>query len=369
MATFTWWSALAQDPIKPLNFGAVRSRALGMTSTRARRGVAASLLPLSVAAVLASSPATAAPTTVTVEGEQMTAVSGRSVAVVDAAASQRRAMKMATDGTISSAVRTPASRRLVLRLRGDQFAGAPRAVVRVDGQQVAAIAVRATRWTEYVVPGTWTAGKHRVDVSYVNDLSLPGIGNRNLRVDWVRFVATKPDPVPTPVPTPVPSGSSTPSPTPSPSASPLPTASPTATPTPTRVPTPSPAPTTGQLDDAYEARIVELVNAERAKAGLRSLAVSACADRYAEEWSAHMASTGQFQHRSDLGAVMRSCSARLVGENIAYGNVSADEMMQLWMNSPGHRANILNSSYTHIGVGAARTGSGRVYGTQNFLTL
>jgi uncharacterized protein YkwD len=44
-------------------------------------------------------------------------------------------------------------------------------------------------------------------------------------------------------------------------------------------------------------------------------------------------------------------------------------MVAMWMRSPGHRANILSSRFTHIGVGAARTGSGQTYGTQNFLQL
>jgi uncharacterized protein YkwD len=123
------------------------------------------------------------------------------------------------------------------------------------------------------------------------------------------------------------------------------------------------------VDAAYEGRIVELVNVERAKAGLRPLTVSPCADRYAHEWSASMAASGQLVHRSDLGAVMTACGARAIGENIAYGTVTADEMMAMWMGSTGHRANILNASYTHIGVGIARTSTGRVYGTQNFLTL
>ncbi len=82
-----------------------------------------------------------------------------------------------------------------------------------------------------------------------------------------------------------------------------------------------------------------------------------------------MAASGSFAHRADLGALLRSCRASRVGENIAYGNVSADALMDMWMASPGHRANILQPAYTHIGVGATRTGSGRVYATQNFLRL
>jgi uncharacterized protein YkwD len=65
---------------------------------------------------------------------------------------------------------------------------------------------------------------------------------------------------------------------------------------------------------------------------------------------------------------MSACSARRAGENIAYGNVSADAMMTMWMNSPGHRANILNGAYTHIGIGAVQSASGRWYGVQDFIT-
>ncbi len=123
--------------------------------------------------------------------------------------------------------------------------------------------------------------------------------------------------------------------------------------------TPSPA-------AAYESRILVLVNAERAKHGLRPLSLIGCADSYANSWAATMARTGTFAHQS-LAPIMTSCSARAAGENIAYGNVSADQMMTMWMNSPGHRANILNGSFTHIGIGAVKTSDGRWYGVQDFV--
>ena len=141
----------------------------------------------------------------------------------------------------------------------------------------------------------------------------------------------------------------------------------TPVPTPTVSPTPTPTPGPGTWQQAYEARIAELVNTQRANAGLPSLKISSCATTYAENWSAHMASTAAFQHQ-DLSPIMYSCNAHGAGENIAYGNVTADQMMTMWMNSPGHRANILGS-YTHIGVGASQTNDGRVYGTQDFLNL
>jgi uncharacterized protein YkwD len=279
------------------------------------------LLSLCASAVFAASPASAA-TTASLEGERMSVLSGRTGTFADSTASGGRALEMRTNGTASGTVVTPASTQLTLRLRGDQFNGAPRAVVRVDGRWVKAISVSATRWTDYVIAGSWSADRHTVSVSYTNDRFRSGVGDRNLRIDRVRFTG----------------GTTAPSPAPS-------------------------------VNDAYETRIVELVNIERKKAGLRPVAVSACADRYAEEWSDHMATTGRFAHRSDLRAVMDACSARSIGENIAYGNVTADQMMRMWMESPGHRANILNAKFTHIGVGATKTSTGRVYGTQNFLTL
>ncbi len=118
----------------------------------------------------------------------------------------------------------------------------------------------------------------------------------------------------------------------------------------------------------YEARIVTLVNRARTGHGLRALRPSPCADGYSERWSTHMASVSRMSHQSQR-PILNACHARQVGENVAYGNVSADTMMSMWMHSPGHRANILKRSFTHIGVAAVQTSSGRWWGTQNFATL
>jgi uncharacterized protein YkwD len=115
---------------------------------------------------------------------------------------------------------------------------------------------------------------------------------------------------------------------------------------------------------AYVQRVVVLVNARRAAAGLHPLAVSACATRLAAPWSAHMAATGVLVHQSLLPLLR--CPASRAGENIAYGGISADRMMAMWMASPGHRANILNPRFTQFGVGAVRTTSGTWWATQDF---
>jgi len=130
---------------------------------------------------------------------------------------------------------------------------------------------------------------------------------------------------------------------------------------------PAPVVTVTDPSVAFAQRVAELVNVERANAGLPGLRVSTCAQSFAVSWSRTMAATGDFSHQS-LTPVMTGCAARGAGENIAYGATSAEEFMTMWMNSPGHRANILRASFTHIGVGMARTGSGRWYGTQDFLT-
>jgi len=125
-------------------------------------------------------------------------------------------------------------------------------------------------------------------------------------------------------------------------------------------------------NNAYETRILELVNVERRKAGLGTVAPSGCANRFAKEWSEHMLATATFEHR-DQQQVLTGCPQSglflsTVGENIAYGNISADQMMTMWMNSTGHRENILKPAFTHLGVGTATSSGGRVYGTHNFLS-
>ena len=127
------------------------------------------------------------------------------------------------------------------------------------------------------------------------------------------------------------------------------------------------APVGSTASAAYVNRIVALVNAQRSAHGLRALAVSPCATRFAAPWTTHMAATNTLVHQS-LAPILR-CPAQGAGENIAYGNVSADQMMTMWMNSPGHRANILNRTFTRIGVGAVRTTSGRWWATQDFVTV
>lgn len=119
--------------------------------------------------------------------------------------------------------------------------------------------------------------------------------------------------------------------------------------------------------DAKEEAVVRLVNQERAKQGLQPLTLSSKLTDLAEMKAEDMASKNYFSHTSPTYGTpfqmlqQYGVSYKSAGENIAAGQKSAEEVMKAWMNSSGHRANILNSSYTEIGVGYYGGGS---YGTE-----
>ena len=129
-------------------------------------------------------------------------------------------------------------------------------------------------------------------------------------------------------------------------------------------------PQVSQAVRAYEQEVVRLVNAQRAQNGLKPLAEHWELSRVARYKSADMAGKRYFSHESPTYGspyqMMRSLgiSFRSAGENIAYGQRTPAAVVGAWMNSSGHRANILNSSYTHIGVGYHEAGN---YWTQMFI--
>lgn len=122
---------------------------------------------------------------------------------------------------------------------------------------------------------------------------------------------------------------------------------------------------------ADEAEVVRLVNIERQKAGLKPLKASAQLSNVARMKSKDMADKNYFSHTSPTYGspfdMMRQfgISYRTAGENIAKGYLSPASVMNGWMNSPGHRANILNGSFGTIGVGAYKVGN-TIYWTQMF---
>ncbi len=129
-------------------------------------------------------------------------------------------------------------------------------------------------------------------------------------------------------------------------------------------------PQVSQAVRAYEQEVVRLVNAQRAQNGLKPLAENWELSRVARYKSADMASRRYFSHESPTYGspyqMMRNfgISFRSAGENIAYGQRTPAAVVGAWMNSSGHRANILSSSYTQIGVGYHEAGN---YWTQMFI--
>lgn len=119
--------------------------------------------------------------------------------------------------------------------------------------------------------------------------------------------------------------------------------------------------------------VLRLVNAERSKAGLSSLTLSDKLTAVANEKARDMAENNYFSHTSPTyGSPFQmlqqyGISYRTAGENIAAGQRTPAEVMNSWMNSSGHRANILNSAYTEIGIGYFAGGSYKTYWTQIFM--
>ncbi len=120
----------------------------------------------------------------------------------------------------------------------------------------------------------------------------------------------------------------------------------------------------------FEEEVARLVNEQRTKNGLPALTLNWELSRVARYKSEDMARNRYFSHTSPTYGtpfeMIRSfgLSYRSAGENIAYGQRTPAAVMDAWMNSSGHRANILNASYTQIGVGYYANGN---YWTQMFI--
>lgn len=128
-----------------------------------------------------------------------------------------------------------------------------------------------------------------------------------------------------------------------------------------------------QLDatvTAYEKEVIRLVNEIRTANGLKPLQENWELSRVARYKSQDMADNHYFSHTSPTyGSPFQMMKAfglsyRFAGENIAYGQRTPQEVVEAWMNSSGHRANILHASYTQIGVGYVASGR---YWTQMFI--
>ncbi|MBQ4324582.1 MAG: LysM peptidoglycan-binding domain-containing protein [Clostridia bacterium] len=123
---------------------------------------------------------------------------------------------------------------------------------------------------------------------------------------------------------------------------------------------------------AYENEVVRLVNKERQERGLKGLSQNWELARVARIKSRDMQQNGYFSHNSPVYGspfqMMKSfgISYRSAGENIAKGYATPEAVVNAWMRSEGHRANILSNSFTEIGVGYVANGH---YATQLFRSV
>ena len=126
-------------------------------------------------------------------------------------------------------------------------------------------------------------------------------------------------------------------------------------------------------NNKLEKEVVTLVNQERAKLGLAPLKDNSQLSNVARTKSEDMANKNYFSHTSPTYGspfdMMKKfgITYTTAGENIAMGQQTAASVMDGWMNSSGHKANILSKDFTEIGVGVAKDKSGTIYWTQQFI--
>jgi len=116
---------------------------------------------------------------------------------------------------------------------------------------------------------------------------------------------------------------------------------------------------------------LDRTNALRSANGVRTLAENDNLTRKAEEWAQHMAATGRLEH-STLSANLGGLQWRALGENVGYSSPTGDTLKtihDMFVSSSGHRANLLKSGFTHMGVGVAQDGRGRIWVAEVFATL
>ncbi|MFD9406545.1 CAP domain-containing protein [Streptomyces sp. NPDC059989] len=129
------------------------------------------------------------------------------------------------------------------------------------------------------------------------------------------------------------------------------------------------APEASPAPSGAQAEVLALVNQERAAVGCPALTVNAKLTKAAQDHSADMAAHSNMSHTGSDGSdpgqriTRAGYEWRTYGENVAYGYSTAAKVMEGWMNSPGHKRNILDCSYKEIGIGLAQPGQ---YWTQDF---
>ncbi len=140
----------------------------------------------------------------------------------------------------------------------------------------------------------------------------------------------------------------------------------------TKAPTKTTRPAAPSGGSAVVSDVIRLVNAERKKAGCGSLAgesrLHAAAQKHSDRQAKQNSMSHQLPGEASMGDRVTAEGYRWggVAENVAAGYTTPASVMDGWMNSSGHKANILNCGYKHIGVGVKKSSQGTLYWTQVF---
>ena len=206
-----------------------------------------------------------------------------------------------------------------------------------------------------------------------NCITIKGLSQNQETPTQKPAATAKPTAAPTQKPAPIAKPTATP--TQKPAATSKPTATPTHKPAATAKPTAAPTqkPAESGTATAIEKQVLKLVNAERAKYGISALTWADDLARIARAHSQDMIRRSFFDHtnpdgQSPFDRLKNSgIRYRYAAENIAYGQRTPEAVMNAWMNSSGHRKNILNANLREIGIGAVSSSGGMIYWTQLFV--
>ena len=128
---------------------------------------------------------------------------------------------------------------------------------------------------------------------------------------------------------------------------------------------PAAKPAFAATSDTYESQTITATNTQRVKGHDAKVKASTCVDTYAEAQAKAMAKAHKMYHQN-MQTILSKCKLHAVGENVAYGFPNASAVVTAWMHSPGHKANLMNSRYRLIGVGAVQDSRGVWYVSQVF---
>jgi Cysteine-rich secretory protein family len=128
------------------------------------------------------------------------------------------------------------------------------------------------------------------------------------------------------------------------------------------------------ITDNFDQQMLDLVNQERAKSGANPLKLNEKLDKAANEHTLDQANSNKMSHDGSNGSKFGDRLKNdgylfsFAAENVAAGQTDPIQVMKSWMNSPGHRENILNPKLEEIGVGSATSKDGKLFWTQDFGT-